>query len=252
MKDYQDYINAAVKTESVPATVHFDKNHLDAILNTYVHMTEILDQAKKNIFYGKDIDEDKLKFDLSRIQHYLSFVRDLANRPFEVNHVDLDLNVRITHGIIGKATESGELVSQLVNQLNGKELDIVNIGEELADDEWYTAIICDETKLNKDNILEANIEKLKKRYNDKFSADAAINRDVVEERKVLEAEIQVLDTESALDDISTSALDDISTEGVDVVESTTDLPEITSFYTSIETEKAAVEAAPVKTTKRKK
>lgn len=45
---------------------------------------------------------------------------------------------------------------------------------------------CADNNLNIEEIFELNIEKLKKRYGDKFSSESAINRDLEGERKIME------------------------------------------------------------------
>lgn len=95
----------------------------------------------------------------------------------------------LLHGSMGVCTEGGELQDTVKRYIfYGKELDKVNIEEELGDIFWYCAIICKSLKLDLQTILEKNIAKLKKRYPEKFTEDKALNRDLDAERKVLENE----------------------------------------------------------------
>jgi hypothetical protein len=96
------------------------------------------------------------------------------------------------HCAIGASTESGELLDAFKKHIYyKKELDIINVGEEIADIQWYLFNLCRLLNLDMEKLLENNIDKLRKRYGDKFSSDKAINRDVEAERKVLEGGIVI-------------------------------------------------------------
>lgn len=103
-------------------------------------------------------------------------------------------SIRLLHAVMGLATESGELMDALKKHFfYGKPLDFVNLKEEFGDKEWYTALGLDALMSGYEEIWETNINKLRARYKDlsgnpnKFTEDAAINRDLVKEREVLEA-----------------------------------------------------------------
>jgi NTP pyrophosphatase (non-canonical NTP hydrolase) len=96
-------------------------------------------------------------------------------------------NVRILHGIMGIDTESGELTDALKKFLfYGKNIDTVNVVEELGDLLWYVALICDELKISFSDIMRINIDKLRSRYGEKFDEKKAIDRNLEAERKSLE------------------------------------------------------------------
>lgn len=58
--------------------------------------------------------------------------------------------------------------------------------EECGDLLWYMAIMLDAIGVSFEHVMEANDRKLELRYRDKFTNDAANNRDLDAERKVLE------------------------------------------------------------------
>ena len=94
---------------------------------------------------------------------------------------------RLMHSAFGMATEAGEFLDALKKHVfYGKELDRVNLREELGDMFWYIAIACDELGVDFEPIMQRNIEKLKARYGEKFTEEAAENRDLETERKILE------------------------------------------------------------------
>lgn len=96
-------------------------------------------------------------------------------------------NQRLLHAGIGLATEAGELLDALKKHVfYGKELDRVNLREELGDIFWYCAIVADQLEVDFSQVMERNITKLKARYGDKFTEDKANHRDLNTERTILE------------------------------------------------------------------
>lgn len=96
-------------------------------------------------------------------------------------------NQRLLHAGIGLATESGEFLDALKKHVfYGKDLDTVNLGEEMGDLFWYCAIVADELGLDLSKVMETNIAKLKARYGEKFTEEAAESRDLDTEREILE------------------------------------------------------------------
>lgn len=94
---------------------------------------------------------------------------------------------RLLHAAIGIQTEAGEFSDQLKKHLfYGKELDLVNLQEEMGDLLWYMAIACDVLGTSFEVEQERVIKKLKTRYPDKFTNDLAENRNLDAEREVLE------------------------------------------------------------------
>lgn len=95
--------------------------------------------------------------------------------------------IRLLHSFMGLTTETGELMDVLKKYIYyGKSMDETNLVEEIGDESWYLAIAIDTLKTTMNEILTMNIEKLKKRYPEKFTEDAAINRNVVNEMKAFD------------------------------------------------------------------
>lgn len=96
-------------------------------------------------------------------------------------------NASLIHYVLGACTEIGELQDAVKKFIAyGKSLDVVNIKEEIGDCLWYLARICDLYGFTFEEVMEININKLKTRYGDKFTEQAALNRDLQKEREVLE------------------------------------------------------------------
>ncbi len=98
-----------------------------------------------------------------------------------------DRDSRLLHGAMGCVTEAGELIDALKKHIYyGRDLDEVNLKEEMGDMLWYMAILCDVLGTSFDELTDMNIAKLRKRYPEKFTSDKAINRDLGTERDELE------------------------------------------------------------------
>jgi NTP pyrophosphatase (non-canonical NTP hydrolase) len=91
------------------------------------------------------------------------------------------------HMVMGIATEAGELLDAYKKHFAyGKELDTVNVGEEIADIMWYVSNLCRILNIDMHEMLDRNISKLKARYPEKFDSKKALNRDLDKERNILE------------------------------------------------------------------
>lgn len=124
---------------------------------------------------------------------YLKAALRTENTPLFLNNahamflLDDRIGERLIHGMIGLCTETGELQDAIKKQLiYGKPLDITNIIEEVGDLMWYLAIILDACGSSFEQAFDRNIAKLKKRFPDKFTEHAALNRDLDAERAALE------------------------------------------------------------------
>ena len=91
------------------------------------------------------------------------------------------------HMILGIQTESAEISDVYKKHIAyGKELDLVNVKEELGDQMWYIANLCNLHGWDLRDIMSTNIKKLEARFPDKFSQEKALNRDLKTEREILE------------------------------------------------------------------
>jgi len=91
------------------------------------------------------------------------------------------------HMVLGMQTEVAEIADVYKKTIAyRKPLDFVNIKEEIGDVMWYIANFCNMNGWDLREIMQTNIDKLKSRYPDKFTEELALNRNIEEERKVLE------------------------------------------------------------------
>lgn len=92
------------------------------------------------------------------------------------------------HMVLGMVTEASE-IADVYKKLIAyqKPLDEVNIQEELGDLLWFIDGFCYFKGYDIDKIKQMNIDKLAKRYPEKFSVEQALNRDLNLERTSLES-----------------------------------------------------------------
>lgn len=84
----------------------------------------------------------------------------------------------LINGVMGLCGESGEAIDLVKKHLHqGHELDKNALIKEMGDIAWYLAELATVLDINLEEVLIANIEKLKKRYPEGFSEDASINRE---------------------------------------------------------------------------
>lgn len=186
--DLHEFTENAVKTESRIDMVRCNVSILSDALRAFIASAEILDKIKKNVFYGKPIHWFEMQIDAEKIYANGKHIRDGLEYDRFSNEIS-EINPRIFHALIGICTEAGEIAEALGDGMIGS-LDTVNMLEEFGDVDWYKAIAFDELNVDPHLPLIAVIEKLQKRYPDKFTSDAAINRDVDSERELLESKLE--------------------------------------------------------------
>ena len=90
---------------------------------------------------------------------------------------ELDATQVLSNAVMGLCGESGEAIDLVKKHLfQGHELDRKAMAKELGDIAWYLAEAATALGLDLDEILEGNIEKLRRRYPEGFSSERSINR----------------------------------------------------------------------------
>lgn len=91
------------------------------------------------------------------------------------------------HMAFGLQTESGEFSDVFKKHIAyGKDIDYINLKEEVGDLLWYVANLCNINDWDMGEIMTTNIEKLQARYPEKFTQEKAVNRNLEREREILE------------------------------------------------------------------
>lgn len=153
---------------------------LEALTETMTELIEAsenLDKFKKYLFYGKEVELP------GRNVVYL--------HAAAYGRVTDEPTIRLIHSVMGMATEIAELLKPVVNYIrSGDEIDFSNMAEEGGDVYWYMGVLSDVIKKTLREMKDANNEKLRARFPDKFTEHAALNRNLDAERDALEMQGQ--------------------------------------------------------------
>ncbi len=83
----------------------------------------------------------------------------------------------LLNGVMGLCGESGEAIDIVKKWLmHGHELDREHLVKELGDIAWYLAETATALDVELEDVMQRNIEKLKKRYPDGFDTERSKNR----------------------------------------------------------------------------
>ena len=85
-----------------------------------------------------------------------------------------DILINSVMGLCGESGEAIDIVKKWVAQ--GHELDKEHLAKELGDIAWYLAEAATALDMSLEDILQANIDKLKKRYPKGFETKRSIDR----------------------------------------------------------------------------
>ena len=83
----------------------------------------------------------------------------------------------LINSVMGLCGESGEAIDVVKKWLaHGHELDKEHLKKELGDIAWYLAEAATALDMDLEDVLQANIDKLKRRYPEGFSTACSVNR----------------------------------------------------------------------------
>lgn len=101
-------------------------------------------------------------------------LNSLLYNEIETGERDLGAILNACHGLAGETGEVNDMIKKWI--YHGHLLDEQALKKELGDVCWYLALMCNGFGFELEEIIQMNIEKLKKRYPDGFSEQASINR----------------------------------------------------------------------------
>lgn len=114
-------------------------------------------------------------------------MRTAATSDLFNNNVDGSMD-DVLHALLGIGTEAGELQDMLKKHLMyGKAFDRTNLVEECGDLLWYIALALKTVSVTMSDCMERNIKKLQVRYPQKFTTENALNRNLEQEARALNA-----------------------------------------------------------------
>lgn len=187
--EYQEQASrTAAEPNSEPTVMH---NDTETLLNDLMSLnvyTQQADITKRALFYRATDEKlrEKAKEYSDNADTLMTAIQGFVEANPEARLDATQMNV--LHAALGLMTEGGELIEAVLKSVvSGKPLDFVNVGEEGGDAMWYTALLFNTIGSNFAEQGTKNINKLAIRFPDKFDKDLAVNRNLDEERKVLEA-----------------------------------------------------------------
>lgn len=87
-----------------------------------------------------------------------------------------DTGAMINHAVLGLTSEAGEVAGIFQKVYQGHEVDPEHLKKELGDCLWMIAEACTAMGFDLEDVMMANIEKLRKRYPDGFDVEHSIHR----------------------------------------------------------------------------
>lgn len=82
----------------------------------------------------------------------------------------------IRHAVFGLASEAGEVSGIFQKEYQGHTVDAEHVKKELGDCLWMIAELCTALDFNLEDVMQTNIDKLKKRYPDGFDSEKSLHR----------------------------------------------------------------------------
>jgi|ERR1700733_12062174 len=196
--DFATYTTNAKRTEQLlPQEKVFNFQAFTNTILLFAEAGKLLNLWKRKIFYNrKELSPEQRKVLVETLSSMANRVNrmkfqalgDLHRNEEEIPRIEdqkTDLSWRTIHGLIGCATEAGEMMENLGASMLSGQFDRVNLIEEIGDQEWYRAILIDSIDATEDEIRERNYQKLKARFGDEFSEERAVNRNLAVEYETL-------------------------------------------------------------------
>ncbi len=104
-------------------------------------------------------------------------IKEYQSLAMRTVNPELDKNSMLINSVMGLCGESGEAIDIVKKWFaHGHELDREHLKKELGDIAWYLAEAAEALDLDLEDILEANIEKLRKRYPEGFATEKSQHR----------------------------------------------------------------------------
>ena len=81
------------------------------------------------------------------------------------------------HAILGMTSEVGEVAGIFQKKYQGHDVDKERVMDEMGDCAWFWMELCFAMKIDPQEVLEYNIDKLMKRFPDGFSVERSVHRE---------------------------------------------------------------------------
>ena len=104
-------------------------------------------------------------------------IKEYQDLAMKTVNPELDKDKMLINSVMGLCGESGEAIDIVKKwYAHGHELDVEHFKKELGDIAWYLAEAASAIGVSLEDVLEANIEKLKKRYPEGFETKRSVDR----------------------------------------------------------------------------
>lgn len=167
----QDYLENSARTAA--GKFHADIVPLDLLLHAIRKRLETninVDGCKKSLFYGKDLSYR---------------LEDLKQQAFDGDTFQYTVDTYAIHAILGLDTEAAELMEHLQDALIfGTQVDRGQVINEAGDMLWYLAMLFRYLDVTFEEVAELNLQKLARRYPEKFTEALAMGRDELNEEAI--------------------------------------------------------------------
>ena len=200
MTAMQKYLEESGRTAPTEVSVRDDvfRNHAHFMydLMMLVEAGGTADIIKRSLFYKEPVADSKVRslqtmgknrklYDKINVELLLSDKPDTKSE----GPVLSDDKIHLIHACFGLISEAGEVLEEVIKStLENRDMDTTNLKEEGGDFLWYLAYYLRTLKTTFEIEAQRNTDKLTARFPDKFTSEAALNRDLDNERQVLEKE----------------------------------------------------------------
>lgn len=154
-----DYIEQSARTLS-PEFHEIPEWKIFAVLDQVRQIAKMADGLKKQLYYGKGSYQ----------------IEQLSTIYATKDRKAVEIPVDILHAALGLVTEAGEIVELVMGQMRTGLQDITHLREESGDLVWYWALLMRAMSADGGEILQENIDKLRKRYPHRFTLEDALAR----------------------------------------------------------------------------
>ena len=179
----KEYLKESARTE---AHIGLNREHYPddkSISNELLGLdiaNSMADCIKRTLFYGAEL--------YPRVDKHTTRIKTQGDALVEME--DFSYEGKVTHGmlhaLLGIASETAEIAEEYnMSVVEGREINKVNLVEEAGDIMWYLAMLLRELDTDFETVGEKNIAKLRVRYPEQFTEEAAVNRDTDKEEEVL-------------------------------------------------------------------
>lgn len=189
--NWKEYLELSKKTLSTQFNCEFKEQlYLHAIIGSLTEIEELLDNYQNGKLIQEVDKQGSVAEESADAFWYLAILfRELKLNLEDNTYTELE-NHQDPYNILFRYLKTNlKMLDMMKKKLYyNKEIDMVtfiNLTFELFS---LLKQYCDSYNTNVEAILEKNISKLKARYGEKFSSEKAINRDLDNEKKILENE----------------------------------------------------------------